>query len=152
MSITSKQIQLIHIAKGQLGLSDEEYRALLCTRYPDCFSGSCKELTYDQATDLIEHLKVMGFTIKGRAKKQRRPRRARLPEGITGLPTPAQWDKIDALAHAIEWRAGLEKGLRGFTRRMLGHQRPRSVEEAQKLIEHLKHLKFNQQRSHGRRP
>ncbi len=40
-SISKKQIQLIHIAKAELGISDEDYRALLMTRYLGCFEGSC---------------------------------------------------------------------------------------------------------------
>jgi len=140
--IRPKQIRLIKIAQKQLGLGDEEYRELLCFRYPDCFKGSCKELSYDQASDLIDHFKTLGFVIR---KKPRKARPKRLP-AITDMITRGQRAKINALAGDIQWHAGETKGLRGFCRRQLGVDHPRTEGEAQRFIEHLKHLRASQQR------
>jgi len=136
-----RQIQLIHIAKADLGISDEDYRALLMSRYPGCFEGSCKELTGAEADDLLEYFKARGFKVK--RKRRTRPRR---PPVVTDMITRGQRAKIKALAGDIQWHAGEAKGLKGFCRRQLGIDYPRTEAEAQRFIEHLKHLKASQQR------
>lgn len=140
-SISRRQIQLIHIAKSDLGMSDEDYRELLMTRYPGCFEGSCKELTEAEADDLLEHFKARGFKVK--RKRRVRPRR---PPVVTDMITRGQRAKVKALAGDIQWHAGESKGLRGFCRRQLGVDYPRTEDEAQRFIEHLKYLKASQQR------
>lgn len=58
--IDKTQIKLIHIAKSKLGISDEEYRTMLSDRY---WVNTSKELNYEDASDLIDHFKTLGFTI-----------------------------------------------------------------------------------------
>ncbi|WKE65037.1 regulatory protein GemA [Gallaecimonas kandeliae] len=55
---SKQQIQLIHIAKAQLGLDDDLYRQLLMD-----IGGapSSKELTFAKADAVLEHLKSKGF-------------------------------------------------------------------------------------------
>jgi len=67
-SISKTQIQKVHIAKKQLNLSDKTYREML--------SGygvvSSKDLTFDQAADLLSKLEVAGW----------KPTGANPPEGV----------------------------------------------------------------------
>lgn len=55
---TKQQIQLIHIAKAQLGLDDDLYRQML-----QAIGGasSSKELSVSKADAVLEHLKSRGF-------------------------------------------------------------------------------------------
>lgn len=57
------QIKLIHIAKAKLHLSDDEYRTMLSDRY---WVNTSKGLSYDDASDLIDHLKSLGFQVVSR--------------------------------------------------------------------------------------
>ncbi len=136
--IDAKQIQLIHIAKAQLGLSDEEYRELLMARYAGCFEGSSKELTYAEAEDLIEHLKSLGFEIK----RKPRPRR---PKGIPEVFTEAHpmAGKIERLREGVAWR--FEDGYERWLRKFLKKDRIATTAEAAKVIEALKAMRARQE-------
>ena len=59
MSITKKQIQLIHIAKQQLSIDDDTYKELLANYNVT----SSKDLTQFQAEHLLRHLRSKGFKI-----------------------------------------------------------------------------------------
>lgn len=88
---TAVQIRIIHIAKSQLKLSNEQYRDVLsgfvladgtrCT--------SSKDLSYDQCEALIHILKKSGFKT-GRLKYEEFENRT------GGFATPAQMRKIEA--------------------------------------------------------
>jgi len=107
---SAKQIQLIHIAKAKLGMDDEAYRALLHDR---CRVASSKDLTFGQASRLIDELKRKGGIDprKGRPRNmQTRDRknysqvtRARQLEKIEALLTVGgkSWSYADALAQRI---------------------------------------------------
>jgi hypothetical protein len=58
--ISKIQIKLIKIGQKQIGLSDEQYRDMLSDRY---WKHSCTELTYKEASDLIDHFKTLGFAV-----------------------------------------------------------------------------------------
>lgn len=55
------QIKLIKIAQKQIGLSDDEYRTILSDRY---WVNSCTDLSYKDASDLIDYFKELGFRVK----------------------------------------------------------------------------------------
>ena len=140
--ISKKQIQLIHVAVSQLGMDDETYRAMLRDRYHlGAEQPSCKQLSYREASDLIDHLKSVGAQItpsrKSRGRATRRP---------GDPPTPAQWEKIYAVAREITWRLPMQLALQGFARRMLGVAWPQTIREASDLIEHLKNMRATQKR------
>jgi len=63
--IQKKQVQIIKIAQKQLGMSDDEYRLMLNERY---WVNSCKDLTFEEASDLIDHFRKLGFRITGKKK------------------------------------------------------------------------------------
>lgn len=90
------QIKLIHIAKQQLGLSDQQYRDTLsgfisATGQP---CSSCKELNSDQAEVLLTLFKKIGW-------KEKRNGKVKKYEEFNGRPgkfaSPAQMRKIEAL-------------------------------------------------------
>jgi phage gp16-like protein len=57
------QVQLIHIAKTQLGLSREEYEAAIMGQTKGQKISS-KDLTYFEADGLINYFKTLGFRIQ----------------------------------------------------------------------------------------
>lgn len=57
-SITPKQIALLHVAKKQLSLDDDSYRAILA-RYGRCESAA--DLTQPGFTAVIKYFTAMGF-------------------------------------------------------------------------------------------
>ena len=141
--IDHKQKVLIHIAKAQLGLSDEAYRELLMDRYPGCFEGSCRELTYKEAEDLINHFTGMGFVIR---KKKRKPLPRGIPEVFTDKHPMA--GKIDRLRADVRWH--FEDGYERFIKKMLKKDRITTTAEASKVIEALKAMRARQ-RTRGER-
>jgi phage gp16-like protein len=90
-TISRKQIQLIHIAKNELGLDEDIYRDMLFEFYD---TRSSKDLSYSQATDLIERFKGFGFKI--RSKK--------VPDNIIHMTTPKQRSLIDILSKRFKWK------------------------------------------------
>lgn len=59
------QVKMIHTAVAALRLSDEDYRTILLGHYK---KKSCKELTYFEASRLIDYFKSLGFIIPRRKK------------------------------------------------------------------------------------
>ncbi|MGE4496833.1 MAG: phage protein GemA/Gp16 family protein [Deferribacterales bacterium] len=96
MTVTAKQVQLIHIAKQKLSIADEDYRSILSELFNVTTS---KQLTKLQADKLITHLVGKGFKI---------PARKAAPKGkkIVALPTSFQFELIDILKSNIVWKAG----------------------------------------------
>lgn len=103
--ITGTQIKIIHIAKGQLGMTDDDYRGLLA----DMFQvESSKALSADQAAQLIDELKKKGFVLKtkgrpARLKKPTRVSRDMQLQKVEALLTVGgkSWAYADALAKRI---------------------------------------------------
>ena len=54
----SKIIQLIHIAKSQIGLSDEDYRAVLESTSK---KSSCSEMSVFELNEVLKAMKELGF-------------------------------------------------------------------------------------------
>lgn len=67
MSNKAKLIQLIHVAKRELGLDDETYRAAL---QGVCQKESCKGMTVSELEKVLAHFEAKGF--KKRAKKSKK--------------------------------------------------------------------------------
>ncbi len=126
-------------------MGDDDYRAMLRDRYPSCWEGSCKELSYSEAEDLIKHFMSLGF-VKKRPKKKRAKKPRRAPGMDELLPSNhAMVAKIDHLIEDIKWdRPG---GHSGYINKIIKKPWPRTVKEGQKVIEALKGLKATQQRN-----
>ncbi|HCY76962.1 MAG TPA: hypothetical protein DHV28_13660 [Ignavibacteriales bacterium] len=58
MKIVKVQIQKIHIAKKQLNISDDSYREMLSLTFG---VSSAKDLSFDQADELLNNLKLAGW-------------------------------------------------------------------------------------------
>ena len=65
----AKLIQLIHIAKGQLGLDDDTYRAVLLGA---AGKTSCSQMSLPELNQVLEHFKKAGF--KTKAKRRLSPK------------------------------------------------------------------------------
>ena len=61
----------IHIAKKQLGLSDDVYRDILWIRYK---KDSSAKLSSAQGRDLVEHFKTLGFKVKRKQNSKTSPK------------------------------------------------------------------------------
>jgi phage gp16-like protein len=137
-SITSKQISVIKLAQGQLGIGDDDYRALLQDRFR---VKSCKDLTFNQAGALIEELKVKGFDFIGRDVKS---------DSSLGKTARAGNEPQDQKIRAM-WltlydcgiiRDPLERAMLAFVKRQTGRDALPwcSVAEKQNVIEALKKM------------
>ncbi len=60
----------IHIAKKELALADEDYRAILMRLFGKDSAG---ELRYDQLNELVAHFKTLGWKPKIKKDKNHRP-------------------------------------------------------------------------------
>lgn len=116
-----KLIQLIHVAKSKLQMSDGDYRALL-----NGVGGkaSSAELTVAELEQVLRAMKSLGFTVK------------RLPvtELDRGLASDAQLAYIKGMWELVS-REKTERSLNRFVRRITGavHLRFLNVYSAQKV-------------------
>ena len=150
--VSPGQIKVIKMAQRFFDISEDIYRDILETRYG---VRSSKDLTFDQAKDLIQDNEAKGFVIKttlaSTAKKQQLPRprrpapspepRAR-PQGanVICMVKPEEIDKLNKIAALIPWR--LENGLALFLEKRMGIKggRVKTSAEAYLAIEGLKKM------------
>jgi len=154
------QIQLIHIAKAQLGLSREEYEAAIAG-WTNGKKHSSKNLTYVEADGLIDYFKRLGFEIRsnyirtsGAARRVRwQPANARRAVrknagNVVTMPSPDQLSMIAALVKKVPWR--FEDGYRRWLAKYMKTERIVTAAQAEKVIEGLKGLlKHQPQREEG---
>lgn len=126
-TITKKQIALIKMAQKQLGISDDEYRALLNERY---WRNSCTKLSYEEATALIDYLKFRGFKIK-----KKRARRQQAPNLIYAV-SPQQLHELERLKADVNWRH--QNGFLGLVKKVIKKEKIITGLDASKMIEALK--------------
>jgi phage gp16-like protein len=117
-NISPVQITKIHIAKSQLGLSEQQYRDILSgfnnNLQEPC--KTCKELTFDQAEVLLNIFIKSGWkqTQNGKVKKY---------EEFAGRPgkfaSPAQMRMIEGL-WMINSREKTEESMNRFIKRISG--------------------------------
>lgn len=153
MKIDAKQIKLIHIAKSQLGLDDENYRAIISGQTQGKKTSSI-ELTYAEADAVINYMIRQGFRIKEKyvsgeqASKrsyryQGKSRRAVTTSGnLYCLASHDQLKMVNALAGQIQWR--VEDGFHRWMKKYIKIDRIKTEEEASAVIEGLKGMLENQ--------
>jgi phage gp16-like protein len=145
--IDHKQIQIIHIAKTQLGLSDANYRAIIAGRSQGKKESS-RDLTYQEADAVINYMIRLGFKIKqkyvGReqAAKRAQRRKGRAAGNLLILATQEQLNMINALAGKIRWR--FDDGFHRWMKKYIRIDMVRTDDEACKVIEGLKGMLINQ--------
>ena len=62
MSLTRKQLSLLHAGRRQLGLSDGDYRAILMEA---AGAASARDLDTDGLAAVVRRFEAMGFTLRG---------------------------------------------------------------------------------------
>ena len=109
----AKIIQLIHIAKAQIGLSDEDYRAVLESTAK---KSSCSEMTLSELDDTLKAMKKLGFRVKKLETK----------EIEIGWDTSReQLDYIKGMWELVA-REKTDRALYSFIKRITGVSHPRS--------------------------
>lgn len=124
-----KQLQLIHIAKNQLGLDDDTYRETLEYRYN---VSSAKYLTYNQASNFIGFLSEKGFKFKKKAGKLK----AKKADNIIELATTRQYKLIEVLKNNIVWK--YDNGYELYIQKRLKINKVVTKQDAFKVINALK--------------
>jgi len=149
--IDATQIKLIHIARTQLGLSDDDYRLIISTQTKGKKSSS-KNLTYFEADGLINYFVKLGFKVQsnyirtsGAARRQRwahaNARRASVqqrPANLFVLPSADQIKMINALAGQVEWK--VKGGFHLWMQKYFNINMVATDVEASNVIEGLKKL------------
>jgi hypothetical protein len=140
-------LAVIHVAKTQLSLTEEEYRDILKERFN---VRSAKELTPEQGKDLMDHFKSIGFlpTRRGNGKACAlcvpRTKRDPIPENVIYPVSPGQSAKIKQLKESIKWFT-----VDGFTAWLLRYFNIKKIQtsaEASAVIWALLKLWRNQRR------
>lgn len=119
----SKLIQLIHIAKAQVGLSDDDYRAVLETTTK---KSSCSEMTLSELDDTLKAMKKLGFRVKKLETKEIE---------IGWDTSKEQMDYIKGMWELVA-RYKSDRALYNFIKRITGASHPRFMDAtaAQKVI------------------
>jgi phage gp16-like protein len=124
----------IKIACKQLGIADEDYRALLATRYAGKTSST--KLSLAELEDLIGYFKAQGWT----PTKSRAPTRAgsrKLADGVEAAKARALWI---SLYHLGVVRNPAEAALADFVKRQTGVRALEWVRDWEPVIEALKKM------------
>ncbi len=141
--IEPKQIKLIHVAKGQLRLGDDTYRLMLRQWFG---VETSKDLSYNQASTIIDEFKKLGFRLKTKRTPPQNPcwpcaprtPGVPLPENVVVLASPGQLRMIEHLAADIAWRHW--DGYRRWLMKYFKIDQVRTSLEASAVIEALKDM------------
>ena len=119
----SKIIQLIHIAKSQIGLSDEDYRAVLESTAKKT---SCSKMTLFELNEVLKAMKKLGFKVKKLETRE---------EEIGWDASKAQMDYIKGMWGLVA-RDKSDRALYKFIKRITGADHPRfmTAKDSQKVI------------------
>lgn len=127
--INQRQRALLHVARRQLGLDEENYRSILRQAAGVESSRDLDPAGFDR---VMEVLARMGFSPRRRYPSGR----ARGAPDPDALVTPAQQKRMADLYTELGWTI-LERQ-RGFNRRVVHKPWPQTRGEANKIIEALK--------------
>lgn len=123
--LEKSELAVIHIAKTELKLKEDDYRYILQSNFK---KDSSKNLNKIEFLKLMEIFEKLGYK-KKRAKK-------------SDNATKSQIKKIKELEELLEWKDSPER-LEGFIVRQTGHKSKLewlSVADAQKVIEGMKRM------------
>ncbi|MCM1321622.1 MAG: regulatory protein GemA [Bacteroides sp.] len=107
----SKLIQLIHIAKAQLGLTDTDYRAVLESASR---KSSCSDMTLSELDGTLKAMKKLGFRVKKMETKKIE----------LGCVSEEQMDYIKGMWELVA-REKTDSALYKFITRITGADHPR---------------------------
>jgi hypothetical protein len=133
---SGKQRQLLAIARQQLDMDRDDYKALMTERYG---VDSSTKLTFDQAGELIDYFITKGFVITG-TKRRYMKRRSTGKKGskVVTLVCSAELEKIDAVAGLITWR--YKDGMTLWMKKFLKIDKVKTSRDAFRVIEGLKKM------------
>jgi len=132
---TARQIKAIKAAQRHLGMEEHTYRAMV-GRFSGGRASSCKDLSIDEATRLLNHLAGSG------AERLHLQAPAASSPGIVSggkvvaIATPAQRAEIGRLRGQVAWRS--EEGYVAWLAERMKLEQVRTKEQAAKVIEGLK--------------
>ena len=130
--ISNAQKAVLHVAKAQLKLSDDFYRAILKEQGG---VDSSTKLTDKGFEAVMRRFEELGFQMVGHTRRARSRRRWSNPQ--PGNPvTPDQQQLIATLYGQLGW-AELPRQM-GFSKRCCGKSWPQTRTDANKVIEGLK--------------
>ncbi len=141
--IEPKQIKLIHVATSQLKIGDDTYRLMLKQWFK---VETSKDLSYNQASTLIDEFKKLGFRLKTKRTPPQNPcwpcaprtPGMPLPENVVVLASPGQLRMIEHLAADIKWRHW--DGYRRWLKKYFKIEQVKTSLEAHDVIEGLKNM------------
>ena len=125
----SKIIQLIHIAKSQIGLSDEDYRAVLESTTKKT---SCSDMSLFELNEVLKAMKKLGFKVKKLETKDNE---------IGWDASKEQMDYIKGMWELVA-RDKSDRTLYKFIKRITGADHPRFMRsvDSQKVIVALRKM------------
>lgn len=128
IGVIPSQLALIHVAKKELGLQEEDYRSIL-----ELYGGvnSAKHLTLEGFERVMGHLERLGFKSTNSKQPIHAPRRD--PDGP---PYPAQLKMIEYQFEQLGFQEAERR--QGFCRRVIKKPWPQTRAEANKVFEGLK--------------
>lgn len=139
---TNPQKTAIKMAVNQLGITDEDYRDILHSRFG---VKSCTQLTKYQAKLFISDLKAKGFKLTPKTPQKRMTLKEAEAAGVKYMITPRQTDKINKLCGLIKWR--VENGYQAWVKKFFKLDVVANDIDAQRVIEGLKKMFENQMKA-----
>jgi phage gp16-like protein len=132
--IAKKKLAVIHIAKAQTGMTDEEYRDLL-SGFGVASSKDLKAKDFDKLMARFERLGFRTTSPRRRKVKNLRMGRAAMMSKIEAilLDLGYDWKYVDAIARkrfgmdAVQWLD--DEGVRKIMQMMIYHQKRREAKE-----------------------
>jgi hypothetical protein len=138
LRVTNGQIALLHVAKRDLGLDDEDYRSIL-RHYK---AETAKDLNMRDFEKIMKYMESLGFKYIGPRQRSHAPRRDAL-----GLPYPAQLKEIERLFEKLDMPTAARQ--QGFCRKVIKKPWPQTRGEANKVFEGLKAILRRRERLAG---
>ena len=139
---TNPQKAAIKLGIKQLGISDEDYRDILHSRFG---VKSCTQLTKYQAKVFISELKAKGFKLTPKTPQKRMTLKDAEAAGVKYMITPRQTDKINKLCGLIKWRVA--NGYELWVKKFFKLDVVANEIDAQRVIEGLKKMFENQMKA-----
>lgn len=139
-TIAPSQIKAIKTVIGKMGMDDEDYRHMLHSRYNGVTS--CKELTWRQAEELLEHLNGQGKQGRTQSAPTRKDLKYTDMDSRPGFASGSQCRLVDAMWSQVtraEGEEDAEKALNSFCNRILGVAGLRMVKawQVEKIVKAL---------------
>ena len=132
---TLAQHRRIFALGTKLGCGVEELREMAENEFGD---SSLSNLTFDQANHLIKRLGGYPFPSRVQSAPRRTVQHQRQKAGIPSIVSPTHIDFMRKLWRTVEGRT--DPGLEALTRKILGHAKPRTGAECNKVIEAIKSM------------